>query len=144
MANLFDLASFDSYVYQPSKRNLLPTDSGTWNSLRTPTKMTDGFYAQAFQNAGSHEIVIAIRGTIPSFSNDIEDLQLAEQGDQTAAHLLNAYAQLTISFATQVAINTPGAGIDPGSDCAGRAVQWLRRGTPRTAGSGPCGLDCEL
>jgi pimeloyl-ACP methyl ester carboxylesterase len=119
VANLFDLASICSYLYNPGNTTDLPTDAGGWTVLRNiypnpKTNDADGFYAEAFKNVQTGEIVIAIRGTVPSLpegQNLLEDLQLAQQGDSKEAHALNAVAQDAIAFAKEVAAANPGATI---------------------------------
>jgi hypothetical protein len=119
VANLFDLASICSYLYNPGNTTDLPTDAGGWTVLRNiypnpKTNNADGFYAEAFKNVQTGEIVIAIRGTVPSLpegQNLLEDLQLARQGDSKQAQALNAVAEEAIAFAKQVEAANPGATI---------------------------------
>src|SRR6185437_3675607 len=112
MANLLDLASLSSYVYNP-ERSELPTDAGTWVALsglpaNPQTSSLTGFYGEAFENTQTHEIAIAFRGT-KDLQNVLEDLTLG----LTSKYLpiLNAVANDAIAFAQQVAQANPGATI---------------------------------
>ncbi|HEY1726384.1 MAG TPA: hypothetical protein VGF89_13240 [Steroidobacteraceae bacterium] len=77
-ASMFDLASLADYVYTPAQTGLIPA---SWTVLlssqvggRNPYQsQLYGFYAEAFKNPSTQEIVVAIRGT-QQVQNYLSDL----------------------------------------------------------------------
>ena len=128
MADLLDLASLDSYLYTPGTSSLQSIDDGAWAPLNNIAPNPDisgpyGFYAEAFKNSQTGEIVIAIRGTVPTMvANIAEDLELGLVSKY--APVMNAIANDAITFAKEVAKANPGATITlTGHSLGGYAAQ---------------------
>ena len=124
MANLLDLASLANWVYTNHNGSLLPSDAGAWDPLPLTPDVASlgndpkyGFYAAAFKNRVTGEIVIAMRGT-ENRLNLIHDLELG-------AHFQVPEAIDATKFVEAVAAHNSNATITlTGHSLGGYAAQW--------------------
>lgn len=134
VTNLFDIAALAAWTYDPKGTgvpNTLPSDVGAWRVLQLNgqpavlDKTSDGFYAEAFKNSQTGEIVISIRGTVPaplSNTNLLQDAELATLSN--FAPILNAVSKDAAQFAIEVAKVSPSATITlTGHSLGGYAAQ---------------------
>jgi Mbeg1-like len=122
MADLADIAYLSAFVYGPGDTTL--PNGGTapppgWVALGAPDSISgDKFYAQAFKNSSTNEIVIAVRGTVPSLvTNLFSDAALT-------IRLETAYAQDAINYAISIARQNPTSALTlTGHSLGGYAAQ---------------------
>jgi Ca2+-binding RTX toxin-like protein len=136
MSTILELSEFSSAVY--GNNSLAPTtgEGGNWTLLNVKLPVgssTYGYYAEAWQNSATGEIVIANRGTDPSFAHAVTDQALFKNllsDAQLAVGNQSAAAQLAQQFAAAIAQKYPNSTItETGHSLGGYEAQaglaWL-------------------
>lgn len=97
MVTLEQLSQFANAVYLSG--GTIPSG---WTVLRTAFNQTDGFWAEAWVNSTTHEVVIAYRGTVPSvFQTLWQDAYIATGVEAPGAKDAANFASLVAATVAQ-------------------------------------------